>query len=62
MDWFRLDKSSKGDGRGIGLYHVKQLCGESGVSLDKFIAIILKFFQSNYILEVLEKRRKLVTV
>lgn len=26
--WFELDKTSKGIGRGVGLYHVKQLCEE----------------------------------
>ena len=26
--WFRFEKSKKGDGRGLGLYHLKCLCGE----------------------------------
>ena len=34
LDWFRLDKSSKGAGRGIGLYHVKQLCDENGCEIS----------------------------
>ncbi|MBQ3600801.1 MAG: GHKL domain-containing protein [Lachnospiraceae bacterium] len=26
LEWFQLEKSSKGKGRGLGLYHLKQLC------------------------------------
>lgn len=32
-EWFRLESSNKGYGRGLGLYHVKQLCDELGCSI-----------------------------
>ena len=32
-EWFRLDKSSKGMGRGLGLYHIKQLCDRFSCSI-----------------------------
>ena len=31
--WFQLEKSSKGTGRGLGLFHVKQLCEEWNCSI-----------------------------
>lgn len=33
VEWFQADESSKGAGRGIGLYHLKCLCGEWGCSI-----------------------------
>ena len=50
-EWFKLDKSEKGSGRGIGLYHLKCLCEEWHCDLecrnveieqDNWIAFVLK--------------------
>lgn len=54
-EWFKLDKSEKGSGRGIGLYHLKCLCEEWHCDLecrnveieqDNWIAFILKVKKS----------------
>lgn len=50
-EWFKLDRSEKGSGRGIGLYHLKCLCDEwhsaiecrnVEIEQDNWIAFILK--------------------
>lgn len=50
-EWFKLDRSEKGSGRGIGLYHLKCLCEEwhsaiecrnVEIEQDNWIAFILK--------------------
>ena len=31
--WFQMGNSTKGEGRGIGLFHVKKLCEELGCEI-----------------------------
>lgn len=51
IEWFKIDRSEKGSGRGIGLYHLKCLCEEwhseiesrnVEIEQDNWIAFILK--------------------